>query len=99
MATAFLSLVSGEVIKPGFGMTGELTLTGEVLPIGGLKEKIVAAKRVGINNIILPKDNEPQLREIPQYVKKGMKFYPVNHFFEVIKLLFPKYIFDKITKK
>ncbi len=99
MAVAFLSLISGEVIKPGYGMTGELTLTGEVLPIGGLKEKIVAAKRVGINNIILPKDNEPQLREIPKYVKKGMKFYPVNHFYEIIKLLFPKYIFDKITKK
>ncbi len=97
MASAFLSLISGNVIKSGFGMTGELTLTGEVLPIGGLKEKIVASKRVGINHIILPLDNEPQLREVPKYVKKGMKFYPVNHFKDVINILFPKEIYKKLN--
>ena len=97
MASAFLSLISGNVIKSGFGMTGELTLTGEVLPIGGLKEKIVASKRVGINHIILPLDNEPQLREVPKYVKKGMKFYPVNNFKDVINILFPKEIYKKLN--
>lgn len=88
MATAILSLAQNRVIESGFGMTGELTLTGEVLAIGGLKEKIVAAKRVGITKIIFPKDNEPNLKEIPEYVKKGMKFFPVSNYKEVIKLLF-----------
>lgn len=97
MASAFLSLVSGVHLKTGFGMTGELTLTGEVLPIGGLKEKIVAAKRVGIHNIILPKDNDAQLREVPPYVKKGMKFFQVSHFKEVIPILFPKEISKNIN--
>jgi ATP-dependent Lon protease len=97
MASAFLSLISNVIIKSGFGMTGELTLTGEVLPIGGLKEKIVASKRVGINHIIFPMDNEPQLREVPSYVKKGMKFYPAKHFRDVVKILFPKELQKKLT--
>ncbi|MBP9887100.1 MAG: endopeptidase La [Leptospiraceae bacterium] len=88
MATAIYSLAKDVVIKPGFAMTGELTLTGEVLAIGGLKEKIVAAKRVGVTKIIFPKDNEPHLKEIPDYVKKGVTFYPVSHYSEVEKLLF-----------
>ncbi|MDX1958210.1 MAG: endopeptidase La [Leptospiraceae bacterium] len=90
MATAILSLTLGKPPAKNFAMTGELTLTGEVLPIGGLKEKIVAARRVGIKNIILPKENEPALREVPSYIKKGIKFYPVSHYFEIIKLLFPE---------
>ena len=88
MATAIYSLAKDVVIKPGFAMTGELTLTGEVLAIGGLKEKIVAAKRVGVSKIIFPKDNEAHLKEIPDYVKKGVTFYPVSHYSEVEKLLF-----------
>ena len=88
MATAIYSLAKNVVIKPGFAMTGELTLTGEVLAIGGLKEKIVAAKRVGVSKIIFPKDNEAHLKEIPDYVKKGVTFYPVSHYSEVEKLLF-----------
>jgi ATP-dependent Lon protease len=88
MATAIYSLAKDVVIKPGFAMTGELTLTGEVLAIGGLKEKIVAAKRVGVSKIIFPKDNEAHLKEIPDYVKKGVTFYPVSHYREVESLLF-----------
>lgn len=90
MATAILSLVTNRVIAPGFGMTGELTLTGEVLAIGGLREKIVAAKRVGVKKIIFPKDNEKAFQEIPDYVKRGVTFYPVTRFEEVEKLVFPK---------
>ncbi|GBF50138.1 endopeptidase La [Leptospira ryugenii] len=90
MATALLSLARGQVVRPGFGMTGELTLTGEVLPIGGLREKIVAAKRVGVKQIIYPKDNEKAFLEIPDYVKKGVKFFPVSHFSEVAALVLPK---------
>ncbi len=97
MATAILSLVTNTPIKLGFGMTGELTLTGKVLPIGGLKEKIVAAQRVGIKKIIFPKENEAQMREIPDYIKKGLEFYPVSHFSEVIEILFPSNFKSKVN--
>jgi ATP-dependent Lon protease len=97
MATAILSLVTNTPIKLGFGMTGELTLTGKVLPIGGLKEKIVAAQRVGIKKIIFPKENEAQMREIPDYIKKGLEFYPVSHFLEVIEILFPNNFKSKVN--
>ncbi|TGN20726.1 endopeptidase La [Leptospira idonii] len=90
MATALLSLVLDKTVLPGFGMTGEITLTGEVLPIGGLREKIVAAKRVGVKKIIFPKDNEKAFKEIPDYVKKGVQFFPVSHFDEVVDLILPK---------
>jgi len=90
MATALLSLAKGVVVASGFGMTGELTLTGEVLAIGGLREKIVAAKRVGIKKIIFPQDNEKAFQEIPDYVKRGVQFFPVSNFQEVAELMFPK---------
>ncbi len=99
MATAILSLIRGKTIKPGFAMTGELTLTGEVLAIGGLREKIVAAKRAGINKIIYPKDNEPNLSEIPDYVKKGVKFFPVSKYSEIAKLLFGEMKIENKLKK
>ncbi|TGL28551.1 endopeptidase La [Leptospira koniambonensis] len=98
MATTILSLVLNKRIKLGFGMTGELTLTGEVLAIGGLREKIVAAKRVGVHKIIFPSDNRPQLDEIPDYVKKGMEFFPVSRFEEVAKILFESKTIDGILK-
>lgn len=90
MATALYSLAQDTTVAPGFGMTGELTLTGEVLAIGGLREKIVAAKRVGIKKIIFPKDNEKAFQEIPDYVKRGVQFFPVTTFEEVVVLMFPK---------
>ncbi|RHX83804.1 endopeptidase La [Leptospira stimsonii] len=95
MATAILSLALDTRVKPGFGMTGEITLTGEVLAIGGLREKIVAAKRVGVYKIIYPKDNLQHLEEIPEYVKKGMSFFPVSRFEEVAKLMFDEKILPK----
>lgn len=90
MTTAIVSLVLGRVMKKGFAMTGEITLTGEVLAIGGLREKIVAARRVGVKDIILPADNRPQWEEIPEYVKKGVRFHLVSHYREVAELLFGK---------
>ena len=71
-------------------MTGELSLTGKVLPVGGIKEKVLAAKRAGIKNIILPKQNEKDLKEVPLLHRKGMKFYPVAHFDEVLKIALKK---------
>jgi len=67
-------------------MTGELSLTGKVMPVGGIKVKVLAAKRAGIKNIILPKQNEKDLKEVPALHRKGMNFYPVSHFDEVLKI-------------
>ncbi|EMO88651.1 endopeptidase La [Leptospira noguchii] len=97
MASAILSLALNTKVKSGFGMTGELTLTGEILAIGGLREKIVAAKRVGIHKIIYPKDNLQHLQEIPDYVKKGMYFFPVSRYEEVALLLFDEKVISKIN--
>ncbi|HCX97286.1 Lon protease [uncultured spirochete] len=86
MATALLSLVLGKRIKDRLAMTGELSLTGQVLPIGGLREKTVAAKRNKIKEIIIPAANEKDLDEIPEHVKKGLVFHPVTRMEEVIDI-------------
>ncbi|MBP5752323.1 MAG: endopeptidase La, partial [Treponema sp.] len=88
MATTFVSLFSGRKIKPNLAMTGELSLTGQVLPIGGLREKTVAAKRNKIKTIIIPSANQRDLDEIPEHVKQGIKFIPVSRVEEVMKLVF-----------
>jgi ATP-dependent Lon protease len=88
MATALLSLVLGKKIKDRLAMTGELSLTGQVLPIGGLKEKTVAARRNKIKDIIIPAGNEKDLDDIPENVKKGINFHPVERMEEVIDFAF-----------
>jgi ATP-dependent Lon protease len=88
MATALLSLVLGKKIKDRLAMTGELPLTGQVLPIGGLKEKTVAARRNKIKDILIPAGNEKDLDDIPENVKKGINFHPVERMEEVIDLAF-----------
>ncbi len=74
MATALVSLLTGTPVNPKVGMTGEITLRGQVLPIGGLKEKTLAARRAGLDTVILPRRNEPDLEEVPEEVRKEMKF-------------------------
>ncbi|MEM7536558.1 MAG: endopeptidase La [Chloroflexota bacterium] len=74
MATALASLFSGRPVRPNLGMTGEITLRGKVLPIGGLKEKVIAAARYGINTVIIPKRNEPDLDDVPESVRERMTF-------------------------
>lgn len=86
MATTLMSLVLGKKVKDRLAMTGELSLTGQVLPIGGLREKTVAAKRNKIKEIIIPKANERDLEEIPDHVKKGITFHPVERMEQVLAL-------------
>jgi ATP-dependent Lon protease len=88
MAVALLSLFRNKIIKQGFAMTGELSLTGQVLPIGGLKEKAVAAQRNKAKHIIIPKQNVRDLDEIPELVRQGIEFHPVERFEEVLALVF-----------
>ncbi|PIE98958.1 MAG: endopeptidase La [Treponema sp.] len=97
MTTALVSLFEGITIKPNLAMTGELSLTGRVLPIGGLKEKTIAAKRNAIKEIIIPKANTRDLDEIPEHIKKGIKFFPVTSMDEVLEIAIPKK--KKVAKK
>lgn len=88
MTTALVSLLTGKPMKAATAMTGELSLTGRVLPIGGLREKTVAAKRNKIKHIIIPKANLRDLDDIPEIVKKGVTFHPVSRMEEVLELVF-----------
>ncbi|MDR0558322.1 MAG: endopeptidase La [Treponema sp.] len=89
MAVALCSLFCGRVITDKLVMTGELSLTGRVLPIGGLKEKTIAAARNKARYVIIPKENARDLDEIPDIVKKGLEFYPVEFFEEALRLALP----------
>ena len=85
IATALISALTNNKVSKEIAMTGEITLRGRVLPIGGLKEKSLAAHRAGIKTVLFPKDNEKDLAEIPESVRKGMKFVPVSHMDEVLE--------------
>jgi ATP-dependent Lon protease len=84
MATSIVSAITGIPIRRDIAMTGEITLRGRVLPIGGLKEKLLAALRAGITTVFIPKENEKDLIEIPDNVKKNLTIIPVSHVDEVI---------------
>ena len=79
MATAILSAFTGKPVRGDIAMTGEITLLGNVLPIGGLKEKALAAYRTGVKNVIIPEDNQKDLEEIPKDVREKINFIPVNN--------------------
>lgn len=85
MATALVSALTGRAIRRDVGMTGEITLRGRVLPIGGLKEKSLSAHRAGLTTVIMPKENEKDLDDIPESVRNDLKFIPVSHLDEVLK--------------
>jgi len=86
MATAIFSLFSGKKVKKDVAMTGEITITGKVLPIGGLKEKLLAAKRLGIKTVVIPKKNENDLIKLSKDLKKGIHVIPVERFEEVLRI-------------
>jgi ATP-dependent Lon protease len=84
MTTALVSLLTGRPVRSDVGMTGEITLRGQVMPIGGLKEKVLAAHRAGLKKVILPKLNEPDLDDLPEEVRNDMEFFPVERIGEVL---------------
>ena len=89
MALALYSVARNKAVKKGIGMTGELTLTGKVLPIGGLKEKTIAARRVKVYELILPAENKKNYDELPEHLKEGITAHFVSHFSEVLKIAYP----------
>jgi len=84
MVTAMISTLSGTAVRRDVAMTGEVTLRGRVLPIGGLKEKLLAALRGGIRTVLIPAENEKDLAEIPASVKEALEIVPVDHVDEVL---------------
>jgi ATP-dependent Lon protease len=86
MTTALVSLLTGRPVRSDVGMTGEVTLQGRVLPIGGLKQKVLAAHRAGLTDVILPKRNEHDLDDVPEAVRAVMHFHPVEDVAEVFEL-------------
>jgi ATP-dependent Lon protease len=90
MLTALVSLLTERTIQKNLAMTGEITLRGQVLPVGGIKEKVLAAHRAGIKTIILPKWNEKDLDDIPKRIQKEITFHFVDKMMEVLKLALPK---------
>jgi ATP-dependent Lon protease len=86
MTTALASLATGRPVKSSVGMTGEVTLQGRVLPIGGVKQKLLAAHRAGLTDVIIPKRNEPDLDDLPESVRSQLRVHPVADVAEVLEL-------------
>jgi ATP-dependent Lon protease len=86
MVTAIVSLVTGRPVSDDVAMTGEVTLTGQVLPIGGVREKVLAAQRAGVHTVVLPSENEPDLEDLPAETRKGLEFVLAEHVDEVLEV-------------
>jgi ATP-dependent Lon protease len=92
MATAILSAVRKQPVNPEVAMTGEITLSGLVLPVGGIREKALAAKRMGIKTFVLPAMNESDLKELPEEIRKDMRFVPATTLEQVLAVALPKQV-------
>jgi ATP-dependent Lon protease len=88
MATAIASLLRDTPVADDVGMTGEITLTGQVLPIGGLREKSLAAQRAGLKRVIFPRENEPDLEELPPETRRAITFIPADTIEDVFEAAF-----------
>jgi ATP-dependent Lon protease len=85
MATAIISLVTGRAVSEEVAMTGEITITGQVLPIGGIREKLLAAQQAEIKRVILPRENAPDLEDLPEETRQALTLVPVDSIGEVIE--------------
>ncbi len=95
MATAIISALTGRPVFKHVGMTGEITLRGRVLPIGGVREKVLAAHRAGLKTVVLPEKNLKDLIDLPKTAKSELKIIPVNHMDEVLQIaLSPKAVIE-----
>jgi ATP-dependent Lon protease len=90
MAAAMLSAFAANPTRSDVAMTGEITLRGEILPVGGLNEKLLAAQRSDIKTVIIPSDNEKDLTEIPDQIKQGLKIIPVAEFSDAVNYIFKR---------
>lgn len=90
LATALISALTKKKVSEDIAMTGEITLSGNVLPIGGLREKLLAANTTGVKTVLIPKDNEKDLEEVPEGIKENLNIIPVKHMKEVYKIIFEK---------
>ena len=96
LVVGLVSLFSRKAVNPKIAMTGEIALRGQVLPIGGLKHKVLAAHRAGIGTVLLPKRNEKDLKEIPEDVKEGLRFVLVSTMWDVLREVWPNYLKEHI---
>ncbi|MBX2879846.1 MAG: endopeptidase La [Granulosicoccus sp.] len=90
MTSALLSLALNKSVRKSFAMTGEITLTGEVLPVGGIREKLIAARRVGIKDVILPEGNRRDVKELPKHIVSNLNIHYASDYDDVFNILFPK---------
>jgi ATP-dependent Lon protease len=90
MLTALASAAQQRPVRSDLAMTGEITLRGKVLPVGGIKEKVLAAYRAGVKDVVLPRLNEPDLDDVPEEVRRTMRFTPVDSAEEVLREAFPE---------
>jgi ATP-dependent Lon protease len=97
MTTSMLSLLTNTPVSNDLAMTGELTLTGRVLPIGGVREKVIAARRAKVHTLIFPKENERDYEELPEYIRRGLRVHFVEHYDEVVPIAFPDGFEEKKT--
>jgi ATP-dependent Lon protease len=97
MVTALASLLTGRAVKSTVGMTGEVTLQGRVLPIGGLKQKVLAAHAAGLTEVILPERNAPDLDEVPADVREQMQFHAVKSVDEVLGLALEPHVLAMVA--
>jgi ATP-dependent Lon protease len=99
IATALTSLISGRLVRPALGMTGEITLRGQVLPIGGVKEKVLAGHRNGLRTIVLPRRNQPDLDDVPAEIKNSMTFVFADNVDDVLAAALEPPVIDKTVKR
>ncbi len=92
MLTALVSLLTNRLVRKNLAMTGEITLRGRVLPVGGVKEKVLAAHRAGIKAVILPKRNKKDIEEIPEKVQNDIQFHFVGNMLDVLKIALEKQV-------